>query len=225
MKERGILFSAPMVRANLAGTKTQTRRAVKGMALEWLRPDGFTPDFVASAENNLCPYGVPGDRLWVRETFVQGWPHTSDGVPDQFDEDDNEKPKKTWYRATSPDLQWSDDGENMGSPKWKPSIFMPRVASRLTLEVTQVRIERLQDISEADAKAEGCEPCLSTLIAGLHRPTEPGFEYRLGYARLWDQINRADSAIGWAANPWVWAVSFRVLPNGGVSPLLPAGGA
>lgn len=185
MTERPILFSGAMVRAILAGTKSQTRRVVKGIALEWLRPDGFTPEFAAAPENGLCPYGAPGDRLWVREAFIHEpadycW-EASVSIPCQ--------PASTVYRADFPD---SRPGEG-----WKPSIHMPRNLSRITLEITGVRVERLQDISEADAIAEGIE-----------RPADgiPICNARQWYQVLWGQINGPDS---WGANPWVWCISFR----------------
>ena len=190
MKERPILFSAPMVRALLAGTKTQTRRIVKRQALEWLQPGMFAPEYVANPENGLCPYGQPGDRLWVREAFQR----------DPF------KYGEYVYRA-------SVRAETVFD-KWTPSIHMPRRASRITLEVTAARVERLQDISEDDAKAEGiCALPIQTAEPGcwwtadvsagaaLHGRTPAG-AYRL----LWEQINGPGS---WDANPWVWVVEFR----------------
>lgn len=132
-----------MVRACLAETKTQTRRAVKGMALEWLQPDQFTPEFVADPANHLCPYGYPGDRLWVRET----WAYHLHAQSAARDEDG-----PFVYAADGPSAL-----QVRLATKWTPGIHMFRWASRITLEITEVRVERLQDISEADAKAEGCE--------------------------------------------------------------------
>lgn len=193
---RPILFSGPMVRALLAGTKTQTRRLVKGdkpgQPLDWLDA-GLLPVFVSDPDNHLCPYGAPGDLLIVREQF--SGPHYCSGEPPRDWGHDSE----IWY--------WADgDPEDGEWSKPKPSIHMPRWASRLTLEVTEVRVERLQDISEADAKAEGCERAI-TLGELIDHQCTTGATYRLGYSALWDQIN-GDGA--WEANPWVWAVSFRV---------------
>ena len=184
MKEHPILFSAPMVRALLNGSKTQTRRVVKfsGTNLE---------TFIDHVPNKTacCPYGQPGDRLWVRETWrhIEGGAiyDAAGGTSDSFD-------PETIYRA---------DRENYPGP-WKPSIFMPRWASRIILEITAVRVERLLKISEADAKAEGAQlsegPC-----------TEPEFQsYTLGYLNLWNSINGPDS---WASNPWVWVIEFKVV--------------
>ena len=224
MKERPILFSGPMVLALLAGTKTQTRRAVKpqpwASCLIEEGMDGEAP-FIYSALHGegpghdvqewrspcTCPYGQPGDRLWVRETFVQGWDY--DPVTDciqQFDADGKKRPIKTWYRADDADIDWCDaDGWEANTP-WKPSIHMPRSASRITLEVTGVRAERLQDISEADAQAEGWtrRPEVST-DPQVHKEAA-----RDWFMDLWESINGPGS---WGANPWVWCVSFsRVMP-------------
>ena len=125
-KERPILFSGAMVRAILDGRKTQTRRVVKGWPLEWLQPGMFTPEYVADPRNQACPYGQPGDRLWVRETFCQKWCDQR-GYLDEY-----------LYRATEPDVVHPDGQDK--SP-WRPSIHMPRAASRITLEITGVRVE------------------------------------------------------------------------------------
>ena len=194
-KERPILFSAPMVRALLDGSKTQTRRVFKAKnGGVWPHMNDI-PGMCQIMRN--CPYGQPGDRLWVRETFIQGWPWI-DGIPDQFDEDDHEKPMHTWFRATEPGLSWTDDdGGFVENTPWKPSIHMPRTASRITLEITGVRVERLQDISEADAAAEG--------VSAKHT-ADAHYTAREAYAVLWEQINGPDS---WAENPWVWVIEFK----------------
>lgn len=197
-RERPILFSGPMVRALLAGRKTQTRRVVKGQALEWLE-SGFTPAFTAEPGNFLCPYGYAGDRLWVRETHAIV-PRTayamSEGVQQTL------KPGDAHDAAV-----YAADWQRSGPGRWRPSIHMPRWASRLTLEITDVRIQRLLDCSDADAQAEGLQwvtPgmwCVDrTLPIITHEP-------RPAYFELWDHINGAGAA---AANPWVWVVSFAV---------------
>lgn len=209
MKERPILFSAPMVRAILEGRKTQTRRVVKlndaGRVARGGRQWHIDDDHAALA----CPYGQPGDRLWVREAHlldppIDGtWPSVGDSftsiddIPERY-----RNPEHVLYRA---------DDKLTTAWRWRPSIHMPRWASRITLEVTDVRVERLQDISEADAQAEGVdrdtEPCdhtrRSCADVGCLGPT-----HRAAFCDLWMQINGADS---WAANPWVWVVSFRRL--------------
>ena len=153
MKERPILFSAPMVMAILAGTKTQTRRVIKPQP--------------SVAQN--CPYGTPGDHLWVKETFWTG----GDAVN---------------YRADGEMPEYMRDVS-----RWKPSIFMPRKLSRITLEILDVRVERVQDISEEDAKDEG----------GLYGAGS----YRDGFAVLWDSINGKKHP--WESNPWCWVLTFK----------------
>ncbi len=189
MKDRPILMSAPMVRAILDGTKTQTRRPVKSLALEWLQPGMFTPEYVAMPENGLCPYGQPGDQLYVRETWAR-------------DDEDG----ALFYRADVGTGNEADDwqrniDDGASGYRWKPSIHMPRAASRITLEVTAVRVERLQDISEADAIAEGIPR------GGPENPD--GIEKR-EYRALWERINGPGS---WEANPWVWVIEFKRLEN------------
>ncbi|WP_423196749.1 Morphogenetic protein [Cupriavidus sp. H19C3] len=186
MKERPILFSVPMVRAILGGRKTQTRRVLKqaigpslsvgcedGVAeLSWLHGDGPGHEVHETIKRVACPYGLPGDRLWVRETFFPA-PASHGGG---------------WhYKATEAD-------DFMPSMPWKPSIHMPRAACRLVLEVTGVRVERLNNCSEADAAAEG------TSLDFMHDT------HRAAFRELWHSINGAES---WNANPWVWVVEFR----------------
>lgn len=131
-KEHPILFSTPMVNAILEGRKVQTRRIVKGTALEWLE-QGFTPEFVADPDNNLCPFGKVGHLLWVRETFA-------------IEESPNEY-RLVIYKATDPEYPG----------KWKPSIFLKRKDCRILLRVEALRIERLQDITEEDSVCEGVQ--------------------------------------------------------------------
>lgn len=207
MKERPILFSAPMVRALLDGSKTQTRRVVKSQPTngwEFENPPVFgritSPHpkrgrFGAFIQRGLgtdfpetdlipCPYGQSGDRLWVRETWCHKWDDMH-GYLDEY-----------WYRASTPDV---DHADGDGKSPWKPSIHMPRAASRITLEITGVRVERLQAISEADAIAEGAQ------WAACGSPQEGS--HKAGYAQLWESINGPGS---WDKNPWVWVVEFKV---------------
>ncbi len=203
MAEKPILFSGPMIRAILGGTKTQTRRAVKsfkhmvpalGIEMDCIKDIDRMPSRLDIAPNNweVCPYGVPGDRLWVREAWSQ--PTTLDPGP-------------TFYRADYPDCVPSQY-ENVPPAdqiKWKPSIHMRRDQSRITLEITGVRVERLQDISAEDATAEGAPPSHPTIDAVSR---EFGYEDfpRSWYAQIWEQINGPGS---WSNNPWVWVISFR----------------
>lgn len=212
MKERPILFSSPMVKALLAGTKTQTRRLMKPqpaegahMATEMgcaLHEDHYGNPI----GTHTCPYGGPGDRLWVRENWTSGYGRgcwgtifQADGV---FVQGKRQHPKGIHYST-------ADRPPGM---KWRPSIHLPRWASRITLEVKSVRVERLQDISEDDAKAEGAQPLQSVapdqpLLSGGTAAEHP---YRLAFAVLWDTIN-GDRA-SWLSNPWLWVVGFRRLP-------------
>ena len=208
MKERPILFSAPMVRALLDGSKTQTRRILKVQPDE----DGLSkvtdgPWVDTSGRQYVCPYGQPGDQLWVRETWGVG------SRPDPWGGYDGIE-----YRA---DEAWLEDGDDFACHKvetpddiclgdyshgWKPSIHMPRWASRIQLEITDVRIERLQDISEEDAKAEGIEPELDGWIDYSNPSAQMCLNPIDSFRTLWEAINGNGS---WAANPWVWVVEFR----------------
>lgn len=217
MKEHPILFSAPMVLALLAGSKTQTRRVVKPQPEwdgNWFKWDGHRPNskYGACSGNSLsttfwmldcCPYGKPGDRLWVREThFINHYMGAQTPVEDRAD-------CQILYRATDMDcVRNMEDSEGL---VWSPSIHMPRWASRITLEITGVRVERLQDISEADCWSEG---------AVTKNPNPPSFYPVTGldghghlstrgvYADLWRTINGPES---WGANPWVWVVEFKAV--------------
>ena len=214
MKERPILFSAPMVRALLAGTKTQTRRVMKpqlvygtvaGLFNSWYLPrsEGGGTLYPNGKEKILgtCPYGQPGDRLWVRETFAR-----IDGQTRPWIETD--------YQATY--THGDRLGDTLGIKKrWTPSIHMPRHASRITLEVTGVRVERLQDISEADAMADGTtpipDPCDHERLACADIGCSGPQPYRAGFRALWQGINGPGS---WEENPWVWVVQFNRVAGG-----------
>lgn len=198
-----ILFTGAMVRALLAGTKTQTRRIVRGAFHEpggYLQSepvgDGgewcFGCSKVPASFLTRCPCGAPGDKLWVRETWrTINDPATCIGDALAID-----------YRADG--IQRI--GDKIGTLKWKPSIFMPRWASRITLQVTGVRVERLQEITAQDAISEGISVDDSQL-----RET-PNFR------ELWDSIN-AGRGYGWASNPWVWRIEFTRLTSLPHSPL------
>lgn len=227
MTERPILFSAPMVRAILENRKTQTRRIVSDKArIGYPHHEIEKADEVSFTAGSLsftwdCPYGAPGDHLWVREVFGI---HDGDyGTVLRWRADQ----ASVWVGARGPHGESEDFilGGPVEDPpvirRWKPSIHMPRWASRITLEVTGVRVERLRDISEADAKAEGCEDLTMdqeaidalandlTEANALALALGPGtFTAKCEFMDLWQSINGADS---WANNPWVWVVEFRRL--------------
>ena len=182
MKERPILFSAPMVRALLNGTKTQTRRVVKCHVEDY---------GIIRHTETVCPYGQFGDRLWVRETWWR-------------DEEDNSIIYRVDANSDIVDVNKHETG--LAKYNWRPSIFMPRAASRITLEITAVRVDRLQDISEGDARAEGAR----NLDVASGRETLDPYS-RQGscvahYKHIWQEINGPDS---WDANPWVWVIEFK----------------
>lgn len=202
-KERPILFSGAMIRALLSGAKTQTRRIVKAKdsdssrcitmpmlmknVNEWRVQDGrwFGIDGYDTLVFCDCPYGNVGDLLWVRESHALLT--MMDGA------------KVCAYRANCKDNTFNYVDELTGTvhcvsvDRWRPSIHMPRVASRITLKVTDVRVERLQCITNADALKEGC-------VAGERASESDAFH------NLWESINGKGS---WEANPWVWVVSFK----------------
>jgi hypothetical protein len=201
MKWRPILFSGEMVRAILDGRKTQTRRVMKpqpsAQVFQYCSFNGFYPALSDNEqapnynEEHRSPYGVAGDRLWVREN---GWER-----PDRTDKMMREG-ADTW-----PPYQYDvDDCDDDQLREWgwkrRPSIFMPRWASRIILEIVKVRVERVQDISEADAQAEGI----------TERTRLPGIEplYAMTYAKLWNALN-AKRGFGWDMNPWVWVIEFK----------------
>ena len=170
MRETPILMSAPMVRAIMERRKSQTRRIVKGQMI-WKHPSG-------EMDLSFCPYGGPGDRLWVRETFKL----RSVGFG-------------TIYRADSPISRADVIDHAFGV--WKPSIFMPKSAARIWLELTAVRVERLKEIEQNpnDILAEGYDPKTNATRGDLS-----------WYRELWETINGPGS---WSANPWVWVLTFK----------------
>jgi hypothetical protein len=204
MKERPILFNGPMVRALLDGSKTQTRRLVNP-APEMVTDIGMKPwsGDPAALMNLLtqagrrCPYGQPGDRLWVRESWHQRGKWRLPAFP-EADWDD------AYWAGTTDVLYAADAARPERGWRGRPSIHMPRWASRILLEITGVRVERLQDISEADARAEGVtieDRHMRGYCAGEFLP--PSIR---AYSDLWKSINGGGS---WDANPWVWAVEFQ----------------
>lgn len=235
MIERPILFNAPMVRALRDGCKTQTRRLLKvphenplgkWEVLPWGGPnggrtrDGKTLPYqnvighTRTGEIIACPYGQPGDRLWVRESWsssdyrLQRGPYLK---PDDFDVAEARELGHLIYAADgTPDFEGEQE-----LIRWVPNIHMPRWASRINLEITNVRVERLQDISFADAAAEG----LHYSSERLDRWSADGSKWhgtpQQAFRALWEQINGPGS---WDANPWVWAISFTRLQAAATQP-------
>lgn len=218
-RERPILFSGEMVRAILSNRKTQTRRAGKcqndsatGLGVAYVKHatkgyeaiasyDAFPGQGTARWGLCSCPYGIPGDRLWVKETFA-------------VDRRVDPKTCGVGYVHYVAD-EWGCP--RTACDKLKPSIFMPRKFSRITLEIVSVRVERLQNISEEDAKAEGIESSIPSSGCGLlfkdyEQKTNDVFEWYSSpvdsYRSLWESINGKGS---WATNPWLWVLEFKKL--------------
>jgi hypothetical protein len=217
MTDRPILFSDPMVRALLDGSKTQTRRIVKPWSS---KPSNaavpadvaYLPDF--TCYRSTCPYGQPGDRLWVRETFFAygRWEtrYSEKKGRDEWHFVDMtlECDRAYQYAADNPDVPLAKGRGPL--PGWhkRPAIFMPRAASRAAPEIVSVRVERLSDCSNGDAIAEGVALLNGrfTFNGGMHESRVAIDAYRT----LWESINGAGS---WDANPWVWVIEFkRVMP-------------
>jgi hypothetical protein len=199
MKERPILFSAPMVRAILDGTKTQTRRVVKAKHLPWL--ENSVLNFLDGKWNQRpLPYGQTGDRLWVRETCrAEELSDGLDGVRYLADDgfvsiQPNEDGINRWLEMRD----YGNRPNTVARVKTVPAIHMPRWASRITLDITGVRVERLQACNEVDAISEGAP------WAACGAPQEGS--HKVGFAQLWESINGPGS---WEANPWVWVVEFK----------------
>lgn len=213
MKERPILFNQEMVRAILDGRKTQTRRVITHLgncrefvingkeivdAQKYLSQPSVFSLIIMNTIAKLCPYGQPGDLLWVRETWAEMCKYA-----DPYCECDEEERKSNHfieYRADSGNKYPGDwdgaDKEELKEdyiPKWHPSIFMPRAASRITLQIVNVRVERLQTITPIDATLEGMSPDRHSVI-----------EFR----NIWNSIN-AKKGFGWDTNPWVWVIEFE----------------
>lgn len=202
MKSRPIIFSAPMVRAILTGQKTQTRRVVKGVPAShaWAgfvlestdsKQDGKAFFGIQKSEYHYdqivyvrCPYGVVGDRIWVREGYADIlWNITASG----------KEIRRFIYKADE------QHGATIIHPTWKTPLFMPLAASRIELEITGIRVERVQDITDADALAEGVEVC----------EVERGLSAEEEYSVLWTEIHGYHDQKGWNANPWVWVIEFK----------------
>lgn len=235
MTERGMIFNAEMVRAILDGRKTQTRRPIKWKQTRFTeigeREDGSKWPWSEDAEHacdfwHPCPFGAVGDRIWVRETWgVASHAFSDDGlmidwVADRPATAIHEMPFGNGYYsgyaiyAADGDFTWGDDdGYEDGRSCWKPSIHMPRAASRILLEITGVRVERLNAISEEDARAEGiidggCLNCGEPEPCGCANPEPDATD---AFAYLWQSIYGQES---WNANPWVWVIEFKRVEGG-----------
>ena len=214
MRTRPILFIAPMVRALLDGSKTQTRRPFNARTLSLMQAAGlaglvshFTTEATLASSDlsyvrDFCPYGKPGDLLWVREAF--SGPHCMEASKGRAALPPRKWPHDSalWY--------WADGNPSEGDwTRPRPIIHMPRWASRITLEIVSVRVERLTDISMADAEAEGV---IYNQAGNYWQPSDSincpcAFPYG-AYMQLWESINGPGS---WAANPWVWVVEFKAV--------------
>ncbi|HHN5367024.1 TPA: hypothetical protein ACQ8UR_003893 [Escherichia coli] len=222
MIERPIFFNAEMVRAILEGRKTQTRRLMKiqpklngGMyevfGAGWSSGMNSVPAMLGHSLATNCPFGQPGDRLWVRETWADV---NASGIPaiayradkdvlllteDESFHDENGEVNYNDSRIEKyPFAQWYSDLVDGTEGRWRPSIHMPRWVSRISLGITNVRVERLHSISEADAKAEGVFPAAYAI-------TPPEAACRVGFGDTWRSIYGEES---WTANPWVWVIEF-----------------
>lgn len=205
IRARPILFSGPMVRAIFADKKTMTRRVMSPQPPDWITSFGFscfTPTGHISGRGSYadkgpgekffrCKYGLNPEQLWVRETWSPDHAAFYPNFP-------------VVYRADQMIGDWEiENGKVFSSEakaffpfKWRPSIFMPRCFCRIILEITSVKVERLQAITEDDAVAEGCDESLN-------------YSARAHFARLWSEINRKRNGRRWVDNPWVWCVSFK----------------
>lgn len=211
-----MIFNGEMVRAILDGRKTQTRRIVKSDCMDIGEKDDGTRWPWREHDNGgdywyLCPFGAVGDRIWVREA----WQSIHDSA-DEFGHVEERtyapsipKEKDRYWHTVYAEYFGNENREDRRFP-WRPAIHMPRWASRITLEITGVRVERLNSISQEDAQAEGME------LTGW-RPTysdpDSGGEFCTPYdnfAQLWESIYGEES---WKANPWVWVIEFKVVPN------------
>lgn len=209
MTDRPIIFSGPMVRAILDGKKTQTRRVLRGVRADgtrWVFGKKYSGVIYDDEhqfrerghEDEYCPYRV-GDRLWVRETWKRDGADSIAAATADFEDAMGPQLGPTFYAADAPP---------MGPSRYWPSIHMPRWASRLTLTVTEVRVQRLQDISEEDAIADGAVKLVMEGDAEAFYLDHERGTHRCGFAGLWDHINGKREGATWDDNPWVVALTF-----------------
>ena len=196
-----IIFSTKMVQALLDDRKTQTRRVIKNEIFQQWVEAGFTDEFIKNSENHwveVSPY-QPGDILWVRET----WQRIDAAVGLDLELDGY----AYVYRASENGEAWAREIENW---KWRPSIYMPKEAARIFLQVTGIRVERVQDITGFDCVNEG----IDTLDILENTPGSDFEGYaRLQFSKLWDNLN-AKRGYGWQTNPWVWVIEFQKQKEG-----------
>ncbi|HIA4741277.1 hypothetical protein [Salmonella enterica] len=224
MKDRGMIFNGEMVRAILDGRKTQTRRIVSERHLNLIDLGsqigecyplecGIDHENSQSYYREHCPFGKPGDRIWVRETY-QGPLFDYEHMESYLEDSSKfEKPDFCIYRADgkpAPEFYDADDNLHCG---WRPSIHMPRWASRILLEITDVRVEQLNAISEEDARAEGiidggCLNCGEPEPCGCANPEPDATD---AFAYLWQSIYGQEN---WNANHWVWVIEFKRIEGG-----------
>ncbi|HBZ7833157.1 hypothetical protein PVM13_06440 [Klebsiella variicola] len=233
MKERGMIFNGEMVRAILDGRKTQTRRVISNVGSDNCIPlqkqtktkDGIYTHVIDAPIYELCPFGAIGERIWVRETWgvvsheldedgrIQPW------TPDRPATAIHEMPFGNGYYsghaiyAADGDFTWGDDdGYEDGRSCWKPSIHMPRAASRILLEITDVRVERLNSIHDVDAMREGIQNLTTCSHADFGIPGVVNAQHPVrAFQLLWESIYGADS---WKFNPWVWVIEFKRVEGG-----------
>lgn len=233
-RETPIIMTGHSVRSILAGTKTQTRRAIRidttpvhgDVNIDFERWRGSARGIPPNAQNVrmcgmylkcdapagsdtvssriFCPYGWIDDKIWVREAHALIWPGE--------DPPEDERDCRIEFRADGDESRlpgnWpADMRSDPERPKWRPSIFMKRWMSRLTLVITDLRVERLQSITEGDARSEGAEP---TTITGWDGQPTQGLSARDVFAIGWDKINGKRAGCSWADDPYVWVITFRV---------------
>ncbi|HFT7869463.1 TPA: morphogenetic protein [Klebsiella pneumoniae] len=223
MKERGMIFNGEMVRALLDGRKTQTRRIMAPQPADDIERCIFpNPEAIGwksslrhkhgSTTAHFCHYGKPGDRIWVRETF-QG-PLFDYDLMDSYCKDPTpfEKPEFCVYKADGVPAPEFYDADDELHCCWRPSIHMPRWASRILLEITNVRVERLNSIHDVDAMREGIQNLTTCSHADFGIPGVVNAQHPVrAFQLLWESIYGADS---WRANPWVWVIEFKRVEGG-----------
>jgi len=232
LNEKPILFNSAMIRSILKNRKSQTRRVIKpqppsynwhpkehsAQPCYWIgySDTGKLRNDVGGLKNDCgwkCPFGAPGDRLWVRETWRETWSSSHNPMDKPSKHETGVEYRATWNGRRDPEARiivtngprYGGDMAKDGHVKWRPSIYMPRWASRITLEVVGVKVERVQEINGTDAQAEGW-PRDQELFPTVNA----GYKANFWFSNLWDSIN-AKRGYGWSVNPWCWCVEFKQL--------------